>query len=160
MNDNQIEFVQLSNIPEADIVELMNNEDVGKQMPLLHGGFSHEACRVFLDAKAQMWSEHGYGPWAFLINGEFAGWGGLQPEHGEPDFALVLHPRYWGWGRRIFMKVMEKAFGELGLQTITILFPPTRQNWKAITRIGFEEVDRLIVDGEEFVRFRLNKASV
>ncbi len=152
---DEIEFVQLSQIAESDIIALMNNAEVGKQMPLLAGGFSADACKAFLAAKAAIWAEYGYGPWAFVINGRFAGWGGLQPEHGEPDFALVLHPDFWGLGRKIFTRVAEKAFGEMGLETITILFPPTRQNWKAITRVGFKEVDRVMVDGEAFVRFRL-----
>ena len=51
-----------------------------------------------------MWDEHGYGPWAFIINGEFAGWGGLQPEQGEADFALVLHPDFWGWEKGFIIK--------------------------------------------------------
>lgn len=153
----EIEFAQLSEIREDELVTLMTNEDVGRQMPLLAGGFSAQMCKAFLEAKAQMWAEHGYGPWAFLINGRFAGWGGLQPEQGEPDFALVLHPDYWGWGRKIFLKVLDKAFNEMGLETVTILFPPTRKNAAAITRLGFEEVDRVEVGGETFVRYRLCK---
>jgi ribosomal-protein-alanine N-acetyltransferase len=154
---NDISFVSLSDVAEDDIVALMNNAEVGKQMPLLAGGFSNEICRAFLDAKKQMWEQHGYGPWAFLIKGEFAGWGGLQPEHGDADFALVLHPRFWGWGGKIFAKVRERAFGEMGLDSFTILFPPSRLNAKAITRIGFTREDSVMVDGVEFVRYRLTR---
>lgn len=154
---NEIEFADLSDVEEGQIIDLMNNEVVGQQMPLLADGFSVETCRAFLKAKKQLWDQHGYGPWAFLIKGEFAGWGGLQPEQGDADFALVLHPDFWGWGRKIFNKVKIHAFEEMNLSSITILFPPSRQNSKAITRMGFIEDGQLIVDGELFIRYRLNK---
>lgn len=156
---NDIAFVPLSDIAEADLMALMNDPEVGRHMPLLTGGFSREACRAFLAAKGRMWEEHGYGPWAFLIRGEFAGWGGLQPEQGDADFALVLHPRFWGWGGRIFARVRARAFDEMRLSSFTILFPPGRANARAITRIGFVQDGIVRVDGMEFVRYRLKKPS-
>ncbi len=154
---SEIEFVHLFEVKEDQIIDLMNNDMVGKQLPLLAGGFSAENCRDFLKAKKQLWDKHGFGPWAFLINGEFAGWGGLQPEHGEADFALVLHPKFWGWGRKIFNEVKDRAFNQMNLSSITILFPPTRLNSKAITRLGFTNDGQVTVDGELFMKFRLTK---
>lgn len=156
---SDIAFVPLSDIAEDDIVSLMSDPGVGRQMPLLAGGFDKETCRAFLDAKARMWAEHGYGPRAILIGGAFAGWGGLQPERGDADFALVLHPRFWGWGRRIFARVRDRAFGEMRLASFTILFPPGRRNARAVTRIGFAQEDTLIIDGTPFVRYRLANPS-
>jgi len=154
---NEIEFVHLFEIEEEKIIQLMNNIMVKKHLPLLSEGFSSESCRIFLNTKKQLWKEHGYGPWAFLIKGEFAGWGGLQPEHGEADFALVLHPNFWGWGRKIFIKVKDQAFNQMSLNSITILLPPNRPNSKAVTRLGFIEDGNLAVKGEIFLRFRLTK---
>ena len=108
-----IKFVHLSKIKEQQLIDLMNNAQVGEQMPLLANGFSIENCQVFLKDKKKLWDEYGYGPWAFLIKGEFAGWGGLQPEQGEADFGLVLHPKYWGWGRKIFNVVKDNAFNQM-----------------------------------------------
>jgi len=154
---DEIEFVQLFEVKQEQIIDLMNNEMVGKQLPLLAGGFSAENCRTFLKAKQQQWDDHGYGPWAFLIKGKFAGWGGLQPEHGDADFALVLHPEFWGWGRKIFNKVKDRAFNQMNLSSITILFPPSRPNSKAVTRLGFVDDGQLTVGGELFKKFRLTK---
>ncbi len=155
-----IEFAKLGDVKEELIIELMNNDQVGLQMPLLRDGFSSEQCQQFLLAKQQLWREHGYGPWAFLIDGEFAGWGGLQPEQGDADFALVLHPDYWGWGRKIFEKVKVWAFEDMGLHSITILLPPSRPNSKAVHRLGFVDDGELNVDGETFLRFRLNNPRI
>lgn len=155
---DEIKFVHLFEVKEEQIIDLMNNEMVGKQLPLLAKNFSAEKCRAFLKAKKQLWDEHGFGPWAFLIKGEFAGWGGLQPEHGDADFALVLHPKFWGWGQKIFNKVIDQAFNQLNLKSITVLLPPSRPNSKAIKRLGFIDDGQLIVDGEIFMRFRLTKS--
>lgn len=150
-----LDFVPLSEIPPAQIVELMNDPAVGRLLPLLGTGFSEADCRAFLAAKQAMWTDHGFGPWAFRVDGGFAGWGGLQPEQGEADFALVLSPRYWGCGRRIFNTVRDRAFGAMGLNSITALLPPIRPNAKAIKRLGFVEDGTVDVEGVPFLRFRL-----
>ena len=154
---DKIKFVHLSKIEEKQIIDLMSNEAVGKHLPLLADGFSENNCRAFLKAKKNLWDEHGFGPWAFLINDEFAGWGGIQPENGEADFALVLHPKFWGWGRKIFNKVKDHSFNKMNLSSITILLPPNRPNSKAVTRLGFIEDGDLTVEGKIFLRFRLSK---
>jgi [ribosomal protein S5]-alanine N-acetyltransferase len=152
---DEIELVHLFEVKAENFIELMNNKMVAKQLPLLTRGFSAEDCQSFLNDKEQLWENHGYGPWALLIHGEFAGWGGLQPQNGDADFALVLHPRFWGWGRKIFNKFRCQAFCEMNLDSITVLFPPGRQNAKVLTRFGFIECGQLTVDGESFTRFRL-----
>jgi len=155
---DRIEFVRLFEVDEKQLIELMNNDLVGKQLPLLTGDFSVEQCRAFLEAKEKLWDDYGFGPWAILIDGKFAGWGGLQPESNDADFALVLHPAFWGWGRRIFEKVKALAFGEMNRDSITVLLPPSRLNSRAITRLGFVEDGHSIIDGVRFVRFRLTRS--
>jgi len=154
---DKIKFVHLSEIEEKDIIELMNNKFVSRHMPLLNGDFSVDDCKNFLKAKDLIWKKYGFGPWAFLIKDEFAGWGGLQIEHEDADFALVLHPKFWGWGLRIFNEVKNHAFNEMNLGSITALLPPTRPNSKSIMRLGFIEDGELRIDGQIFLRFRLFK---
>lgn len=105
--------------------------------------------------KEAQWALNGYGPWAFFVDGQFAGWGGLQQEDGDADLALVLHPDYWGLGRVIFDEIVRRAFQEMGLASITLLLPLTRTRIKGILRLGFcldAEVD---IDGTPFSRYRL-----
>lgn len=152
---SDIEFVPLSEIDPASLIELMNNKKVARLMPLLSGAFSVENYHDFIRAKRQMWDQYGFGPWGIHIEGEFAGWGGLQPEQGDADFALVLHPNFWGWGGKIFARIKEWAFDQMKFDSITILFPPNRSNAKAIIRMGFTPDGELELNGEIFTRFRL-----
>ena len=126
-------------------------------MPLLKGEFTQEACERFVASKTQMWAEHGYGVWAFMVDDEFAGWGGVQPDDGEADLALVLHPNHWGLGKTFYPKIIDKAFNELALDSVVVLFPPSRTRIQGLLRLGFKEEKTLTVGNEEFIRFRLTR---
>lgn len=152
-----IEFKRLTEVKKSEIIELMNNQLVRRQMPLLRDGFSEKDCDKFIATKEQLWTEHGYGPWAFVINGQFAGWGGLQPDNGEADLALVLHPNYWGIGKVLYKEIISRAFGEMGLNSVIVLFPPTRTRIQGLLRLGFKEDKELTVGNERFIRYRLKK---
>jgi len=151
-----VELRRLAEVATADIVELMNQPALRRFMPLLGEGFSEADGVEFVSAKESLWLQHGYGPWGFYVDGQFAGWGGLQPENGEPDLALVLHPRFWGVGRRFFDEIIGRAFGEMGFETVTALLPPSRTRVRGLLRLGFYRDGGLEVNGEEFVRFRLD----
>jgi len=150
-----ISLARLSDIDDAVIIDLMNNPAVRRHMPLLDTGFTASDCRAFRSAKQAMWDRHEFGPHAIMIDGQFAGWGGLQPQDGDADFALVLHPAHWGAGLRIFRLFRDRAFGQMALGSITALLPPNRANRRAILRLGFVEEGQVSVDGAAFIRFRL-----
>ena len=152
-----IQCVPLNAIDAIAFLALMNHPRIGRHLPLLTAPFTLEDHQAFLRDKQQLWDEHQYGPVAFLINGEFAGWGGLQAEQGDADAALILHPRFWGYGYRIFKHIRHQAFQQLGLTSITALLPLDRPNHQAITRLGFKKNGTLTVHGNVFQRFRLSR---
>ena len=151
----QLEFKQLSEIDRSEYVALNTHPLVMRQMPLASGDFDDAACQEWIKGKERLWAEHGFGPWAFVIDGKFAGWGGLQPEAGEADLALVLHPDFWGYGKAIYDEIIRRAFGELGLDSVMILFPPSRTRVKGILRLGFKPEGELEIGGERFIRYKL-----
>jgi [ribosomal protein S5]-alanine N-acetyltransferase len=56
----------------------------------LSSRFTDETAAGRGAAKDGQWQRHGYGPWAVLVEGEFAGWGGFRREEYGVDYALVL----------------------------------------------------------------------
>lgn len=152
-----IELTRLKNIDTRLLVDLMNNPQVRRQMPLTFDNFSEQDCNDFISAKEALWNEYGYGPWAFLIDGQFAGWGGLQPEAGDADIALVLHPAFWGCGKTLFSQNVQYAFSEMALDSITALLPPSRTRIKGLSRLGFERDGELQIGDQAFHRFRLHQ---
>lgn len=151
----RLEFKRLPEVDPADLIELMNHPQVRQLMPLARDAFGEAECKGFVEGKEQLWQEHGYGPWAFFVGGRFAGWGGLQPEQGDADLGLVLHPSFWGTGKAIYDEILRRAFGEMGLGSVTVLFPPSRTRVRGLLRLGFVEDGELEVAGERFIRYRL-----
>ena len=151
----EVVFARLFEVAPAEIVALMNDPQVRRQLPLAKGEFTLDACARFVEGKERMWDEAGYGPWAFLVDDRFVGWGGLQPEGGDADIGLILGRDGWGLGRQIYERVLTFAFDELGLDSVIALLPPTRKRGGGLKRLGFEEDGELVIGGERFVRFRL-----
>ena len=147
----QLHFRHLSDVSTEDIIALNNNPDVLRQMPLGRPDFDESKCKAWVAQKEAQWALNGYGPWAFFVEDEFAGWGGLQHEDGDADLALVLHPDYWGLGRVIFDEIVRRAFQD----SITKLLPPTRTRIKGVLRLGFVHDGDVDIDGTPFARYRL-----
>ena len=155
-----LEFKHLTQICIDDIIELNNHPDVLRLMPLGSPDFDREICKKWVIQKESQWAKYGYGPWAFVIDSRFAGWGGLQFEEGDADLALVLHPEYWGKGKIIFEEIVRRAFSEMHLETITVLLPLSRTRIKGILRLGFLPDGEVELDGVRFKRFRLSASTV
>lgn len=150
----QLEFKKLTEIEPSKIVELNNHPEVLRHMPLGSPDFNIEKSLAWAKEKDSQWDIHGYGPWAFVVDGEFVGWGGLQKEDDDADLALVLHPKYWGIGKMIYKEIIRRAFDEMNLESVTILLPVSRAA-KAVSRYGFQSDGTSMCDGICFQRFRL-----
>jgi [ribosomal protein S5]-alanine N-acetyltransferase len=151
-----IEFKRLTEVARSDIIKQSGHPLIRRHMPLATGTGGEAECERFIAAKERLWAEYGYGPWAFVVDGKYAGWGGLQPENGDADLALVLHPNYWGIGKFIYAEIIKRAFGEMGFESVTILLPPTRTRVKGILRLGFEPDGQVDLYGQRFLRYRLH----
>jgi RimJ/RimL family protein N-acetyltransferase len=148
-------FTRLGEIDKSAIIELMNHPLVRRHLPLARGEFGPAECERFLAAKERLWNEDGYGPWAFIVDGEFAGWGGIQREGDDADVGLVLHPKHWGLGRTLYEKIIAHAFGELGFSSVIALLPPSRTRISGVLKLGFRPDGEVTIAGERFVRYRL-----
>ncbi len=155
-----IKFIRLSEVKKSKIIELMNNPLVRRQMPLFTVEFDERVCNEFIAAKEKLWNEHGYGPWAFIVDGQFAGWGGLQPENGDADLAMVLSPNYWGIGKVLYNEIISRAFNEMRLKSVTALVPPGRIRIKGLLRLGFKEYGELEIGNQRFIRYRIERPLV
>ncbi len=154
--DDEIEFRRLDEVNKEELIDLMNNPLVRRQLPLAKDVFDDKAYQKFIQIKNNLWKEHGYGPWAFFINKKFVGWGGLQYEEGGPDLALILHPKYWGTGKIIYKQIIRKAFDEMDFEFITVLLPISRKHDKALLGLHFKPDGEVLLENERFIRFRLS----
>lgn len=152
---SEIAFTRLTEADPVDLVRLMNDPLVRRQMPLTSDGFDLADAEEFVTNKESLWVEHGFGPWAIWIDGGFAGWGGLQPEGSEAEIALVLHPDFWGHGKGVYDRIIGVAFGEMGLDSVVVYLPPSRTRVRGIQRLGFVREAEEDLWGETFIRYRV-----
>lgn len=153
----EIAFTPLTEAEPEDLVRLMNDPLVRRQMPLTSDGFDPDDAAAFVTDKESLWRDHGFGPWAIWIGGGFAGWGGLQPEGTDAEIALVLHPDFWGSGRAVYDRIIASAFGDMRLDSVVIFLPPSRTRVRGIQRLGFVREGEQEISGESFVRYRLGR---
>jgi RimJ/RimL family protein N-acetyltransferase len=153
----QVTFIRLTEVPLASVAALLNEPRNARHMPLATAGFTAESAATWVRDKDAQWAVHGYGPWAVLVDGEFAGWGGFQHEEGGADFALVLSPEHWGHGAAITRAALDRGFGELGLDSVLIALPPTRNPERVVRRFGFEPDGEVTYDGATFRQYRLTR---
>lgn len=154
----RISFRRLSDVSPDVLIDLMNDPDVRRHLPLARGHFGLPECERFVAAKERIWEEHGYGPWAFFLDDDFVGWGGLQPEGDDVDLGLVLRRAHWGAGQALYGRLIDQAFDELGVDSVITLLPPSRTRVAGLRRLGFHEDGEVTIAGEVFNRFRLTRS--
>lgn len=154
----KVTFERLTEISPDLIIALMNDPAVRRHLPLARGDFGPSACQSFVTAKERMWEERGFGPWAFVLDGEFIGWGGLQPEGDDVDVGLVLSRKHWGAGPVLFRSILARAFDELDVDSVIALLPPSRARVAALRRLGFREDGETMIEDQRFIRYRLMRS--
>ena len=152
----RIGFVRLTEMPIAAVLTLLNEPRNARHMPLA-SRFTEESAAEWVAAKDGQWNANGYGPWAVLVDGELAGWGGFQREANGADFGLVLFPQHWGLGADITRMALDRGFGELGLDEVIIALPYTRNPARVVARFGFVPDGEVTYNGAPFRQYRLTR---
>lgn len=158
MAAGEFEFARLTEVPIAAVTELLNEPRNARHLPL-SGRFDEESAAAWVAAKDGQWEQHGYGPWAVLVDGEVAGWAGFQREENGADFALVLAPRFWGRGYAITRAALDRGFRELDLDAVIIALPFTRSPARVVARFGFLPDGEVSYGGAAFRQYRLTRAA-
>jgi RimJ/RimL family protein N-acetyltransferase len=83
--------------------------------------------------------------------------GGFQHEENGADFALVLKPTHWGHGGAVTRAALNRGFSELGLDTVLIALPYTRNPGRVVARFGFVPDGEVNYGGSTFRQYRLDR---
>jgi RimJ/RimL family protein N-acetyltransferase len=155
-----ITFAPLSSIDLEKLRALNTDPQVLLHMPLAGPEpMNPDEVRDWVAEKEAITQQHGFGPQAILLDGDFAGWGGIEPDDAGASVSLVLSPAFWGHGRQILDVLLKEAFERLGLPYVIVEFPPTRTRVRGLQRLGFREVGDRRIEGERFVVYRLDAPS-
>jgi [ribosomal protein S5]-alanine N-acetyltransferase len=159
MPEVRVDFVRLTEVPLAAVAALLDEPRNRRHLPLAGDPMDADQVAQWVAAKDGQWESNGYGPWAVLVDGDFAGWGGFQQEEHGPDFALVLAPAHWGRGARVTRAALDIGFDELGLDVVTIALPYTRSPDRVVARYGWTACGETTYGGVRFRQYRLTAAA-
>ncbi|GAA1844131.1 GNAT family N-acetyltransferase [Microlunatus capsulatus] len=156
-DDPPVELVRLTAVPLADVTALLAEPRNARHLPLARGAVTAGSTAAWVRGKDALWAADGYGPWAILLDGAFAGWGGFQREDHGPDLALVLRPECWGAGAIVTRVLLRRGFDDLGFTAVTTALPRTRNPDRAVARLGFEPAGETAFDQVPFRLYRLTR---
>jgi ribosomal-protein-alanine N-acetyltransferase len=139
--ESVIGFVRLTEVPLPDVIAVLNEPRNARHMPL-SGSFSSESAAEWVRGKDEQWDRHGYGPWAVLINVEYAGRGGFQHEASGAEIARAA---------------LDRGFNELGLDAVIIALPHTQKPARVLARFGFVPDGELTYNYAQFRQYRLTR---
>lgn len=151
----RIELCRLTDIRPKVQLDHMNDRRIARHLPLLRSPWHPHDVDAFIAAKETKWDDDGLGHWAILVDGEYAGWGGLQREGLDWDFGLVLRPAYFGFGAAIARFILAWVAMNTGIREISFLLPPSR-SIRALARLGARRVGQAHHSGEIFSKWTLN----
>ena len=124
---NKIEYIHFSQVNPEELLEILNDTLLRKHL-VAHAVFDTFSIREWMDQKNQSDSIPGCRVRAVSIDGELAGWCGIQPDDGGFEIAVVLSRRFWGSGISVFKALMHWA-RELGHQEIKFHLLETRPEY-------------------------------
>ena len=157
MHPPRVDLVRLTEVALADVMALLAEPRNARHLPLAGGDTTEESTADWVRSKDALWEADGYGPWAVLLDGRFAGWGGFQREEHGPDFGLVLRPECWGAGELVTRVALRRGFEELGFVAVTVALPLSRNPDSAVGRLGFAPAGRTAFAGVAFRLYRLTR---
>lgn len=155
--DHSITLARLPEVGIDAVTALLSEPRNARHMPLAREPFTTEAATQWVTDKDWQWQQNGFGPWAILVDDEFAGWGGFQAERDGADFALVLDPRYWGQGQAIARIALNYGFSLFGFDSVTIALPYSRTPGRVVARWGFRPDGEISHGGSRFRQYRLDR---
>ena len=157
MTEPRIELAMLTSVPVEEVVALLNEPRNARHMPLAGEPFTLPAAAAWVAAKDAQWAEHGYGPWAVMVDERFVGWGGFQREEAGADLGLVLAPAHWGLGAAVARRMLRVGFEELGLEDVLVALPHSRTSPdRALARWGFTPEGETVFGDVVFRQYRLS----
>ena len=155
----RLAFVPLREADSALLHSLLNDPRVTRHMPLAEP-VDLAWVEDWKNAKSSLWPDPQQGPWAVSIDGQLAGWVGLQPDgDNEVELAIVLNVWAWRHGTEIANEALRR-WGEFDRESqINVYFPTSRPIELLIEKLGLELIGRSEFGGHEFVKLRLLRSS-
>lgn len=127
-------FPSLSEISATALMEILNEDSIRSHL-IDHPPFDEQSIAAWVADKDAADRSPGCRVRAVLIDGELAGWMGIQPDVDGHELAIVITQRFWGLGISLFRVLMQWA-AELEHKEVVFHLLDSRREYKALQRMA------------------------
>ena len=152
----QIHYLKFDAVEPADFLPILNNQKIRAHL-IDHPDFDLAAVGEWMEGKQLVDGQAGCRVRAILVDGQLAGWCGLQFENGQHEVAIVLDDGYWGLGKRVFSELLAWA-RDFGHETVCIHFLSTRPEYSFMKKIA-QRVYESEMFGARFISYEISTGS-
>lgn len=152
-----IELLDFDKPTVSQYASLLNSASVQRHMPLSDPSYSDEWISNWIKGKSKTWENPNKGPWSVWVNGQFAGWAGVEPCGDELSFGIVLLQSFWGQGELVVHSAFEKIQSEFPhALSVIVELPLSRKSARYSDRLGLIPLGTVEIAGQEFANYRKN----
>ena len=129
-----VEYIAFQELNRTQLLDVVNKERVRKHL-VSHDAFDEATLEAWIASKVDVDMAAGCKVRGIKVDGDVAGWCGIQYENGGYELAIVLDPLFWGIGVAVFKDVMEWA-SELGHREVALHLFNTRPEYKFLKKMA------------------------
>lgn len=150
-----IDYIEFDSSPREALMRIMNDGRVRRHL-LAGGDFTPQSLERWIANKtAQVQHDPGCRVKGILVNGEYAGWCGIQKEEdGTYGLGVILSPDHWGSGPAVLEDMLQWS-RELGHREVYIHLRATRPVSKGLMRRLASDCEAVEMQGRTFRRYRV-----
>lgn len=147
-----MEYKPLDELEPEMFLPLLNKQKIRTHL-VEHPLFNADTARAWLLAKGEVDAAEGCRVRAIVVDGQLAGWCGIQRENGQYELAVVLDDGHWGLGKTVFRDMMGWA-RDLGHDTVFIHLLQTRPEYRFLRKLA-RQVSESQLLGRRFTTYEL-----
>ncbi len=127
-----IDYKKFSDVNPELFFPLLNSNKVRTHL-IRHQTFDDEMLKSWIADKISMDAVAGCKVRAIQVEGNLAGWCGIQLEDSRFGLAIVIDDKYWGLGIKVYRDLMQWA-AELGHTSVFVQLLNTRPEYRFLRR--------------------------
>ncbi len=131
---SEIEYSLFGNVNPEEMMGIVNEDSLRVHL-IDHPYFDVISLQAWMEEKIRIDSTQGCRIRAVYVDGELAGWCGIQPDDNGFELAIVITKKFWGFGIPIFKTLMRWA-NELGHKEVLFHLLESRPVYKALNKIA------------------------
>lgn len=131
---SEIKFLFFNQVNPEEFLAIVNEESLRIHL-IDHPYFNAASLQAWMENKIRVDAIQGCRIRAVNIDGELAGWCGIQPDDNGFELAIVISKKFWGFGIPIFKMLICWA-NELGHKEILFHLLDSRPEYKALNKMS------------------------